>query len=154
MAVFLSTYENKLDKKGRISVPAPFRAALGVQSFNGIVLFRSHKYPALDGCGMDRMEILSQSLDELDMFSDNQDDLGAAIFADATPLPFDADGRITLTQPLIDHINITSSVLFVGAGPLFRLWEPTRFAAFQDEARQKIKSQGLTLKLNRSKKDD
>lgn len=102
---------------------------------------------------MDRMEILSRSLDDLDLFSDTQDDLGAAIFADATPLPFDADGRITLTQPLIDHIQVTSSILFVGAGPLFRLWEPKRFAAFQEDARQKIKSQGLTLKLNPSRKD-
>lgn len=149
MALFLSTYENKLDRKGRVSVPASFRAALPIALFNGVVLFRSHKSQALEGCGMDRMETLSQSIDSLDLFSDAQDDLAATIFADAHQLNLDSDGRITVPQHLLDHANITERVLFVGAGPVFRMWEPEAFKIYQNEARAKVKDQNLTLKLSK-----
>jgi MraZ protein len=149
MALFLSTYENKLDNKGRVSIPATFRAALPLSLFNGVVLFRSHKCAALEGCGMDRMEKLSASVDALDLFSDAHDDLSATIFADAHPLNLDKDGRITLPQHLLDHAGIKDRVLFVGAGPVFRLWEPVGFKIYQEEARAKAKSQGLTLKLSK-----
>lgn len=147
MALFLSTYTNKLDRKGRLSVPAPFRAALADQAFKGVVAFRSCKYPALDCFGMDRMESLGHSLDALDLFSDTQDDLAATIFADARPLAFDTEGRIILPEDLITHANLTEQAAFVGRGHTFQIWEPTAFAAWQTEARSRVRSAGLTLKL-------
>ncbi len=68
MTLFLSTFVNKIDKKGRISVPASFRQALAQQSFQGVVVFRSYKFPAIEGMGIERMERLSSSVDELDLF--------------------------------------------------------------------------------------
>ena len=147
MALFLSTYTNKLDRKGRLSVPAPFRAALADQAFKGVVAFRSCKYPALDCFGMDRMESLGHSLDALDLFSDTQDDLAATIFADARPLAFDTEGRILLPEDLITHANLTEQAAFVGRGHTFQIWEPIAFAAWQAEARSRVRSAGLTLKL-------
>ncbi len=147
MALFLSTYTNKLDRKGRLSAPAPFRAALADQAFKGVVAFRSCKYPALDCFGMDRMESLGHSLDALDLFSDTQDDLAATIFADARPLAFDTEGRILLPEDLITHANLTEQAAFVGRGHTFQIWEPIAFAAWQAEARSRVRSAGLTLKL-------
>ncbi len=147
MALFLSTYTNKLDRKGRLSVPAPFRAALADQVFKGVVVFRSCKSPALDCVGMDRMEALSQSLDALDLFSDAQDDLAATLFADARPLAFDNEGRILLPEDLITHARLGEQAAFVGRGRTFQIWEPAAFAAYQAEARSRVKSAGLTLKL-------
>ena len=147
MALFLSTYTNKLDRKGRLSVPAPFRAALADQAFKGVVAFRSCKYPALDCFGMDRMESLGHSLDALDLFSDTQDDLAATIFADARPLAFDTEGRILLPEDLITHANLTEQAAFVGRGHTFQIWEPIAFAAWQAEARSRVRSARLTLKL-------
>lgn len=154
MALFLSTYENKLDRKKRVSVPAPFRAALPLGSFNGVILTRSHKCEALEGCGIDRMEQLSAAIDALDLFSDAQDDLAATIFADAHQLNFDSDGRITLPQTLLDHACIEERVLFVGAGPVFRIWSPDTFKLFQEQARANVKAQGLTLKITKQKGGD
>ena len=37
--MFLSTYENKLDKKGRVSVPASYRSYLSNLGYNGIVCY-------------------------------------------------------------------------------------------------------------------
>ncbi|MGB8273818.1 MAG: division/cell wall cluster transcriptional repressor MraZ [Alphaproteobacteria bacterium] len=147
MALFLSTYINKVDKKGRVSVPASFRSALAGQSFAGIVAFRSYKYPALDAFGADRMEQLSASVDELALFSEQQDDLAATLFADAHQIPFDTDGRVVLPEPLVRHAGITDRAAFVGRGPSFQIWEPEAFHKFQAGARQRVGSAGVTLKL-------
>ena len=98
MAIFLSSFENKVDKKGRISVPASFRQSLAPEAFQGIVLFRSYKSNTIEGCGLSRMERLSESLDDMDQFSEDQDDLAATIFADAHQLSFDTDGRVLFAQ--------------------------------------------------------
>ncbi len=62
VALFISTFVNKVDKKGRVSVPAPFRAALAGQSFAGIVAYPSFVLSAIEACGIDRMEELSQGI--------------------------------------------------------------------------------------------
>lgn len=150
MALFLSTFVNKIDKKGRVSVPATFRAALGQESFQGIVAFRSYKHNAIEGCGMDRMQRLCASVDNMDFFSDAQDDLASTIFADALQLPLDGDGRIILPQVLIEHANITESAAFVGRGATFQIWKPEAFQLYQDSARSRVSEQQTTLKMHQA----
>lgn len=147
MTLFLSTFVNKLDKKGRVSVPASFRLVLGQQDFQGIVVFRSFKLSAIEGMGVDRMRRLSESVDQLDLFSDAQDDLTASIFADSQLLAFDGDGRVMLNEQLIDHANIHDKVAFVGRGATFQIWNPTDFEIYQQESRQRIQESRETLRL-------
>jgi len=147
MTLFLSTFVNKLDKKGRVSVPASFRLVLSQQSFQGIVAFRSFKLPAIEGMGIDRMQRLSESVDQLDLFSDTQDDLTASIFSDSQMLAFDGDGRVVLNQALIDHAKIHDGVAFVGRGATFQIWNPSDFETHQQEARKRIQTNRETLKL-------
>src|SRR3990167_7048257 len=134
MTLFLSTFINKLDKKGRVSVPASFRLALSKQSFQGIVTFRSFKLPAIEGMGIDRMQRLSESVDQLDLFSDTQNDLTASIFSDSQMLAFDGDGRVVLNQGLLDHAKIKDGVAFVGRGATFQIWDPSAFEMHQQDA--------------------
>ncbi len=147
MALFLSTFVNKLDKKGRVSVPASFRLVLSGQSFQGIVGFRSYKVPAIEGMGIDRMQKISESVDQLDLFSEVQDDLTATIFADAHTLALDGDGRVILPQVLLDHAKIKDNVAFVGRGATFQIWDPDAFERHQQEARQRVQEKQATLKL-------
>jgi MraZ protein len=144
VALFTSTFCNKVDRKGRVSVPAGFRAALTGQSFTGIVAFRSVKFPALDAGGHDRLEDIANRLDELPEFSEERDAIGSML-ADAHELPFDGEGRILLPQPLIDYAGITEQVSFVGVGRSFQLWEPARYTAHQDEMRERMRQRGFTL---------
>lgn len=148
MALFLSTFINKIDKKGRVSVPAPFRTALGSHSFQGIALFRSYNSAALEGSGLDRMARLSQSVDTLDLFSQEQDDLAAVLFADTQQLPFDGEGRIMIPQELLDHAGIIDQVCFVGRGATFQIWNPDTFTAHQVQARERLKQNKATLRLS------
>jgi MraZ protein len=144
VALFSSTFSNKVDRKGRVSVPAGFRAALTGQSFAGIVAFRSLKFPALDAGGYDRLEDIANRLDELPEFSDERDAL-ASVLADAHELPFDGEGRIVLPQTLLEHAGITEHVSFVGIGRSFQLWEPGRYQSHQDEMRERVRQRGFTL---------
>ncbi|MEQ8369467.1 MAG: division/cell wall cluster transcriptional repressor MraZ [Alphaproteobacteria bacterium] len=146
MALFLSTFVNKIDRKGRISVPASFRAAVAGQSFHGIVLYRSHQHPTLEGSGIGRMEQLAGEVDSLDRFSEAQDDFASAIFPDVRQLAFDGEGRIILAEDLREHAGITGEAAFVGRGPVFQIWQPERFTAFQQAARERLRTAGRTLR--------
>lgn len=142
MALFLSTYTNKVDRKGRVSLPAPFRAALSAPS---VVLFRASAHPCIEGFGPDFMQDMAARLDHYDMFSAAQDDLATAIFGEAAPLAIDGDGRIVLPPDLLDYAGIGEQAAFVGMGRKFQLWEPDAFAARRAAARRNVVDQGLTL---------
>jgi MraZ protein len=144
VALFLSTFVNKVDRKGRVSVPATFRAALAGQSFLGIVAYRSFKLPCVEGTGIDRMEEMSGRIDQMAQFSEPYDNL-AVVFSDAQQLPFDGEGRIMLPQVLAEHAGIADHAAFVGQGRTFQIWEPERFKTHQDELRERARRQGVTL---------
>jgi MraZ protein len=148
LGLFFSTFVNKVDRKGRVSVPAAFRAALEGSSFPGVILFRSFRLAALDGSGIDRMEELSARIDALDEFSEDREAL-ASIFADAQQLPFDGEGRIILPEALSAHAGITETAAFVGLGRTFQIWEPQSFEKHQQELRERARRQGTTLPSRR-----
>jgi MraZ protein len=137
--LFLATHQNKIDKKGRISVPAPFRALLNKGEFQGMVAFPSLTQPAIEGFPMNRMERLSQQIDQLEPFSHDYNDLSASIFADAHPLTFDSEGRIMLPTSLKEHGQFNQDVIFVGRGAAFQIWNPILFRKHQETARARLK---------------
>lgn len=145
MALFLSTYVNKVDRKGRVSVPASFRAALAGQAFQGIVLFRSNSHVCLEGFGFSFMEELSNRLENFDMFSAEQDDMATAIFGDAVQLPLDGDGRVVLPGELMGFAGLDEQAAFVGLGRKFQIWNPAEFEKRRAQARKSVQEKGLTL---------
>jgi MraZ protein len=144
VALFLSTYVNKVDRKGRVSVPASFRSALVGQSFAGIAAYRSFKTAAIEGCGIDRVEEMTARLDTLDQFSEEYDSL-SALFGEIQQLGFDSEGRVVLPEEFASHAGITESAAFVGLGRTFQIWEPEAHKRHQGEMRDRAKRQGLTL---------
>lgn len=145
MPLFLSTHINKVDKKGRVSVPASFRAAIEDQSFQGVVLFRSNNHDCLEGFAYSYMEELGERLDNFDLFSSEQDDLATAIFADAVQLPLDGDGRIILPEGLTGFAGLQGQAAFVGLGQKFQIWNPDLLEVRRSAARQAVRSNSLTV---------
>ncbi|HRK97149.1 MAG TPA: division/cell wall cluster transcriptional repressor MraZ [Alphaproteobacteria bacterium] len=145
MPLFLSTYVNKVDKKGRISVPATFRSTLVGQSFQGVVLFKATGHACIEGFDFGTMEELSQRLDHFDMFSDQQDDIATAIFAESVQCPFDSEGRINVPQSLLDYAKIHDGAAFVGLGRKFQIWDVDQFESRKATARNNVISNHLTL---------
>jgi MraZ protein len=123
MTLFLSTFVNKVDKKGRVSVPAPFRAVLGTtQPFGGIACFRAAA-GIIEASGVDRMQKYSDELDSLEETSERYIEL-SAILADVKQLPWDAEGRIMLPPEFAQHIGAQDEVAFIGQGKFFLIREP------------------------------
>ena len=144
VALFMSTYVNKVDRKGRVSVPATFRTALADLSFDGIVAFPSLDYEALEATGIDRMEAIATRLDELEQ-PEEQQSLATLILARSQRLPFDPEGRIVLPERFAAHARITESAAFVGLGPSFQIWEPNRFAEHEAALLDRARRQGTRM---------
>jgi MraZ protein len=143
--LFLSTFVNRVDRKGRVSVPATFRSTLAThRQPNLVVLIPSFKVEALDGTGSDHLAEMMEGLKTLDQYSERRDDM-ALVFADSRPLTLDGEGRIILPEDLKEHAHITDEVAFVGLGAMFQLWDPSRFAEHRAAARERVRAEGATL---------
>ena len=139
---FLSTYVNKVDRKGRVSVPAPFRAALAGDSFQGIIAYPSMTDTALDAFSRGMLEELNRRrMDKTMADGDFEqallgggDSLVDTIMALAHELPFDGEGRIVLPATLAEAARITDRATFVGRGSRFQIWAPEVFEEHQRNA--------------------
>jgi len=147
MALFLSTFENKIDKKGRVSVPAQFRASLSNQEFIGVVVYESFINDCIEGCDMSRIKQLSESIDNLDPFSLDRDAMATTILGCAVQLPFDGDGRIILPENLIKKAGLDDRTIFVGKGPTFEIWHPNKFSKYLEKAKLSARENLGKLKL-------
>jgi len=147
MSLFLSSFTNKIDQKGRVAVPAPFRSATSGEQFAGVVLFRSFTGKCIEGLSMSRMEALANATDQMNVFDAKLDELSALLFADARQLSFDVTGRIVIPMDLLQHAGIGDSAVFVGRGKSFQIWEPTAFAKMQTESLAKLQRDKPTLSL-------
>jgi MraZ protein len=126
MDQFVSTFTNKIDTKGRVSVPASFRTVLAKDGLDGIYCYPSLDAPALDAGGQRLVDKINALVEDL--------------FGSSEVLTIDQDGRTTLPERLRDHAGITSHITFVGLGEKFQMWEPKRFESYQAEARQKVRN--------------
>lgn len=148
LALFLSTFVNRIDRKGRVSVPAPFRTVLAAQTFPGVIAFPSFVVSAIEASGIDRIERLSAGIDQFDPFSDEHDAFAISILADSHQLSFDSEGRIMLPDLLREHGGITDQAAFVGRGGTFQIWEPEAFQGYQEDARKRAREGRATLRLD------
>ena len=152
--MFISSYENKIDKKGRVSVPATFRSYLNTMGYNGFISYPSFNHPALEACSQDRIEKLSNTIDSLNPFEEKRDFFATSILSESENLQFDTEGRVSLSQKLLDHAKLVNIVLFVGLGKTFQIWEPRNFNKFKDFAKKKAFKNRSSLKWDNKQKGE
>lgn len=146
MSQFLGTHTNRLDPKGRVSVPAPFRAALKALGGEAALILRpSHKHPCIEAWPESAFEALSKPLQGLDLFSTDHDDMAYVLYGDACRIVADKDGRVILPEALTARARLGETVMFIGLGRIFQIWEPVAAAAFQEAASARANLRGLTL---------
>ncbi len=148
MALFLSTFEKQIDKKGRVSVPPTFRAVLAAEQFNGMIAYASFTNGCIEACGMARIEKLHARIEMLDPFSEEHDAFSTAILGGATQLPFDSEGRVVIPEGLLKKANITDVGVFVGKGATFEIWSPQLYAAQEAKMRELALMKRLSLKAD------
>ena len=129
MELFVSNFTNRLDAKGRVSVPAPFRAVLGRDGFEGLFAYPSLEAQALDCGGNALLARITGLLASLPPYSDAHDACSAALLGTSEVLKLDGEGRAILSESFRNHAGISSEVTFVGLGTKFQMWQPARFRA-------------------------
>lgn len=143
MERFVSTFTNKIDAKGRVSVPASFRAALDRDGYRAGDAVGIYCYPSLDAeaidCGGERLvQKVDALLADLPDYSDERDQLSLALYGESRTLAIDGDGRIVLPEEFRQHAGLENRATFVGLGEKFQIWEPERFEARRTQAREKV----------------
>ena len=147
--LFMDTITNKVDAKGRVSLPSDYRTIVKELSTE-IVCYRSLSAPCIEGCLEDTLDKLATEIENsTDFFSETQDNLTNLIFGDAKRFPFDSTGRIVLTEKLLQHAEITDSAVFVGKGRKFQIWNPENWAKEEARIRAEVLKNRPVLKQNR-----
>jgi transcriptional regulator MraZ len=126
--VFRGTFEYTIDNRGRIPIPARYRATFS----NGAVLTKSQ-----DGCvevyTADSFEGEAEFLLRQRATRKKARRIRRGFFGGSLDVDLDGQGRILLPPWLRQHGNLNGSVLVVGRGECLEIWNPERWAAEQEE---------------------
>ena len=135
-------------------MPANFRSYLNSLGYNGFITYPSFNHLALEACSQDRIEKLSNTIDSLNPFEERRDYFATSILSESVNLQFDTEGRISLTEKLLNHAKIKNNILFVGLGKTFQMWEPNLFEKFKISARKNAFKNRSNLKWENKQKGE
>lgn len=136
---FLSSAINNVDKKGRVSIPAAFRAILEKAGETQLYTLQSIDMPTIDAGGTELLATYEKRMADFDPLTRAYDDLSFYYHGDSAWMKIDGDGRIGLNDALREHTGISDQVAFVGRGTFFQMWQPEKFATYRREARERIR---------------
>ena len=145
MDLFVSTFNNKIDKKGRVSLPSIFRFALPKDYKNEIILTKSLRNKSIEGLSVLRVKEIAARINNLDFFSDEHDDFTTSIFSEMLPTHLDKEGRFLLPEKLKDFANIKDEVAFIGQGYFFQITNPKVAIDLQNKSRTRLNLNKKTL---------
>jgi MraZ protein len=137
---FVSSFRAKLDAKGRVSVPAPFRAILAREGVEAITIHPSLDQPALDAGGTAMVREIEALLSRYEPYSEAWEVFSMALNGASEQLKLDPEGRMSLSETLKRAAGIAEELVFVGLGHKFQIWEPTAFAAQLSTARESVRA--------------
>jgi len=142
MSRFLSNATNRIDTKGRVSVPAAFRSVLAQRNVQELYCFQDFVFPAISVGGSDLLERFERQIAAEDPFSPEANEMSLLIHGGGVFMKLDAEGRLMVTDFIRDFTGISDEVTFVGRADHFQLWQPQAFAAVQAQAREERKLAG------------
>ena len=135
-------------------MPASFRSHLSSLGYNGFITYPSFNHKALEACPESRIEKLSSTIDSLNPFEEKRDYFATSVLSESMSLQFDSEGRVLITDKLLNHAKIKNSILFVGLGKAFQIWEPKSFEKFKIVARKKAYQNRSNLKWDNKQTEE
>jgi len=145
MVQFTGTHANRLDGKGRVSIPAEFRAAMKEAGVTKLLLRASHQFTCIEGRTPDAFARMAGATETLDAFSDEHADMTLLLYSGASTVAPDGDGRIVLSPELASYAGLGETAMFAGAGNRFEIWEPAAFARRKEEMLRNVLARRQTL---------
>jgi MraZ protein len=137
---FVSHFTLRLDSKGRVSIPAPFRSVLTRDGFEGLYCYPTLDRPALDAGGHALLAEIEALVARFHPYSNERERFATALYGTSEVLRMDGEGRVILPDALKSHAGITEAVAFVGLGNKFQIWEPGRFQNELAEATEQVRA--------------
>ena len=137
MKAFFGTFTNKIDAKGRLSVPAAFRAVIHARGRDAIALHPALFESCLEGAGFDRYENLIGALQD-GFVAEKSDEAAELIMEELRELMFDGEGRIVLPDEFMAKAQLKDQASFVGRGWKFQIWEPALLADAKAAKRARV----------------
>lgn len=128
---------HKVDGKGRVSIPAPFRRVLeeadpdwseGLNP-NLVIIHGRTERPRLECFTIRAMEEIDAIVSTYPAFSEEREELEYFLNTQSSYAALDENGRIVLSQKLRETIGLGDEAVFAGMGESFHIWEPGSYAA-------------------------
>jgi MraZ protein len=136
MSRFLSNATNRIDAKGRVSVPAGFRSVLSERGIQELYCLQDFVYPAISVGGPELLDRYERQITSVDPFSPEANRMSLLVHGGGVFMRLDAEGRLMVTDFIRDFTGISSDVTFVGRSDHFQLWQPKAFYEAQSAARE------------------
>jgi MraZ protein len=136
---FASRFDNKIDAKGRVSIPAPFRTVLAKEGAEQLYCFPHLDQCAVEAGGKRLVDKIKGILAKYPPESPEREDLEQVYFGEAEWIKIDSDGRAILSPRLRNFAGIGDQVVFVGLGDKFQIWEPAKYETFRKQARERVR---------------
>lgn len=134
---FLGEFNQKVDGKGRMSIPADFRAVLAEGDPRCpesplprlVVLYGPHLKDCLHAYTIKGMAKIEAGIKALPPGSVRRKRASRLILAKAWSTEVDKDGRIVLPQRLRQQIGLEGEAAMVAMGDYFEIWNARTFEA-------------------------
>jgi len=149
---FVSHAVLRLDSKGRVSIPASYRAVLMRDGFEGLYCYPALDRPAIDAGGNALMTEIESLIALHPPYSEAREQLALALYGTSETLKVDGEGRVILSDQFKDYAGISDQAAFVGLGHKFQIWEPGRFRSELAEATDKVRALKRELGSQRARK--
>lgn len=140
---FLSHATNRIDSKGRVSVPSMFRSVLSALDIRELYCFQDFVFPAISAGGPDLLDRFERQISGEDPFSPQANQMSLLVHGGGVFMKLDQEGRLMVTDFIRDFTGISTEVTFVGRADHFQLWAPRMFLEVQAAAREERRLRGL-----------
>ncbi len=152
---FRDEITNKVDGKGRVSIPAPFRVVLAAgdpacESSKNPRMVLMHDMggdPCLKGYTIEAAKKMERQILALPQ-GQKRKKLYHRMAARTMPLSIDDNGRIIIRNDLLEKFNIDATAIFVGHIELFQIWNPADYEVHAAELDKDIDDEDVIEFLN------
>lgn len=127
--MFLGVSTLSLDAKGRLAVPARYRARLEACCASQLVVTINPREPCLWMYPVPEWEEIARKLSRLPTLNPQNQLMQRLILGHAQEVEMDAQGRILLGAQLRDYAGLTRQAAVVGQGHKFEIWDEERWSA-------------------------
>lgn len=152
---------HKVDAKGRVSVPAPFRRVLeeGDPDWskdanpNFVLVFGAAQGVCVEGYSLEAMQGIDDMISDLDPYSEEREALEYMFHTDSANAHVDENGRIVLPARAREILGDVKEAVFAGAGEKFQIWNPEAFAEHRAKVRTRLSATNPLAALRKKRPD-